>query len=121
MRISDWSSDVCSSDLSRLTSRSPDRTWRGIRRPFPVRRFAPAWFCQDRGGQRTAHDPALHRAFFRFNKDTQIFPCAFLDHKFVERFWPQRRIDVLHTAARGDEAVRDGKNGNGWGRERGGP
>src|SRR3546814_9147800 len=39
----------------------------------------------------------------RFNKDTQIFPRAFLAHKFVECFGPQRRIDVLHTAGRRSE------------------
>src|SRR3546814_9558993 len=33
MRISDWSSDVCSSDLGRPQTRHPDLAWRPLQRP----------------------------------------------------------------------------------------
>src|SRR3546814_4056373 len=39
MRISDWSSDVCSSDLVRAGCRLP---WRRVRRPVPVSIINPA-------------------------------------------------------------------------------
>src|SRR3546814_3939908 len=58
MRISDWSSDVCSSDLLPLQSRSVD-PWRDDRRRTPTdRRGLPErWLrrLQDAGGQGNLH------------------------------------------------------------------
>src|SRR3546814_557333 len=123
MRISDWSSDVCSSDLNstspssrlvRRAAKSPDFAITGpdvARKPTPISRatICASVVLPSPGGAKEQHKIQRFTArSCRFNKDTQIFPCAFLAHELVKCFGPQRRIDVLHAAGRGDEAVRVG-------------
>src|SRR3546814_19760055 len=78
MRISDWSSDVCSSDLLAHMARS---------RPFEVRSFRPPasdkatqhyqWF---RVAAPIGDDPLLHRGFLAFASDMGLLSSAMLPH-----------------------------------------
>src|SRR3546814_9370187 len=80
MRISDWSSDVCSSDLQHLARMARARA-------FEIRSYRPSasaqatqhyqWF---RVAAPIGDDPLVHRGFLAFASDMGLLSSAMLPH-----------------------------------------
>src|SRR3546814_13711066 len=114
MRISDWSSDVCSSDLNGLTRRegAPDRHWFGS---------APQILAELRGSAAAEAIPQIEAAVAAYPFATQYRtwpgPNSNTFTAWVARAVPALRLDLPPPAAGKaypgprSEAPRDGKEG----------
>src|SRR3546814_19968098 len=105
MRISDWSSDVCSSDLSRLLmQRQGDQEW-AVASPAPVNRatVAPST-CSRKGFSRTWLNPCARARSVRSADGNAVMSTAGPDQPLSLK-WQNTSIPSRSAERRGGKEL----------------
>src|SRR3546814_14121778 len=103
MRISDWSSDVCSSDLSpRRASGRPRRPWTPRRRacppaPIPIPRSLPARSEERRVGKESVSTCRSRWSPYHYKKNIHIRILATHIREFISVITPHANYNVYSS------------------------
>src|SRR3546814_8490623 len=100
MRISDWSSDVCSSDLAGDDGSDPRHYAAASLKPFPLSTSARLRRCDPRHYAAASLKPDRRGHMHgRVLRDPRHYAAASLKPRMRRAAWPARRSDPRHYAA----------------------